>query len=277
MNKIIGLISAWGAEKWIELSIKQALAFCDEVIVNVGPYVKNMEPFEDNTLSICEKFGNDLRIVISDQATCHADAKCSTLNKMLRSSKLHKKDNWIWLFDVDEYYLDKEVKEIKDILFNGPYDYLKLNEMYFFINMQKYLKSERYRMWRIQDTAHHFRPTNQWSGPRTRIFHDPKYKYFHYSTLMDQSMKIELFRTEYLGLSAAQLEKMEWTKDIYMNYDLENEDKWIKENEKRYGKRQPYWKSDFKPDKNGHLFTYLGPHPKLIENAGLTKIKDFRI
>ena len=278
MNKILGIISVWGAEKWIKLSIEQALTLCDEVVVNTGPYVANMAQFEDKTKQICQSYGNRIKLVTSIMSKSHAEGKAATLNKILRESALHKEGNWIWLFDVDEYYIKEEFDKIKPELFSGKYNTLKMDELYFFINTKRYLKNKRIRLWRIGDMDSKFVPTNRWTGARNKIFYDPDFKYFHYSTLMDQRLKKELYKTERNeGLSKEQHEKVEWTDKIYMKYDLNNEDTWITLNQKLYGVKQPYWRSDFAPDTNGRLFVYNGPHPKLIKDAGLCDVEDFRI
>jgi hypothetical protein len=276
MNKILGLISAWGAAEFVELSIKQAMQFCDEVIINTGPYVKNMAKFDDGTRDICNKYKNDITVLDSIMSDSHANAKAATLNHALKISKLHEAGNWFWLFDVDEYYLETQVQAMKEKLFSGDYDHLVMDELYFFINTQKYLTNTRIRLTKITDATNHFIPTNKWSGPRKKPLYDPDFKYFHYSTLMDQSMKKELFKTENTTLNKDQREKIEWVDKIYFKYDLNDEEPWIKLNQKLYGKLQPYWKSDFAPNKEGKLFTYTGQHPKLIEEAGLTSIPDFR-
>lgn len=278
MNKIIGLISAWGAEKWIELSLLQALNICDEVIVNVGPYVENMSKFHDNTRRICDSFGSRVKVVTSIMTNAHATAKAATLNKMLEESELFEVGNWIWLFDVDEYYDNKTVVQIRERLFDPEKDYnsIELNERYFFINTTRYLKNKRMRLWKIENINHHFIPTNKWSGPRDKKLKCDDLYYFHYSLLMNQQFKKELFKTETGLLDQAQKEKMEWTDKIYMNYDLDDELHWVNENHRLYGKKQPYWRSDFTSDTDGTLFVYKERHPKLIEQAGLTNVKDFR-
>ena len=277
MNKIIGLISAWGAEKWVKLSIQQAINICDKVLINVGPYVENVKKFEDKTREICESFGNKIIIVNSLTANSHANAKAKTLNSMLAKSTIFEVGNWIWLFDVDEFYNESLVDNMKSQLFSGNYNALKMDEMYFFINMQHYLKNTRMRLWKIENINHSFIPTNKWTGPRNKKLYYPEFKYFHYSTLMNQRLKKEVYKTEQGSLNKDQREKMEWVDKIYMKYDLSNEEPWIKLNHKLYGKKQPYWISDFKPDENGKLFIYNEKHPKLIEDSGLTKIEDFRL
>ena len=59
--------------------------------------------------------------------------------------------------------------------------------------------------------------------------------------------------------------KVNWMKDVYLKYDLSNPIK---------NPQGPH--NAFSPNLDGHLFKYDGKHPDFIENAGLTKFKDFR-
>jgi hypothetical protein len=97
---------------------------------------------------------------------------------------------------------------------------------------------------------------------------------FHYCMLMNPNMKLEQWKTEYPNKN--QRDKINWITKIYKNYDLDNEEYWIKENEKLFGIKSPLLNKSATPDTCGKLFKYYGKHPKVIEESGLTKIRDFR-
>jgi hypothetical protein len=284
MNKIIGLITAFAAEDWIEPSIKQALNHCDEVIVSTGAYADNLEPFKDSTDEICQRYKDRIKIVDSVKSGRHIGSKAGTLNNMLKASKLREVGNWVWLFDVDEFFLDSELKDIKTIIFkNTNYNTVITNEMLFFINTQKYLRTgiNRGRFNKISSINDSYSGVNKWSGPRNVPLNYKGIGKFHYSFLKDSGFKMALHLTEYgknpNNPSKAQADKVRWLNEIYLKYELDNEDYWINKNQQMFGSREPYMKNtNFNPGRNGHLHTYLGDHPQVIEEAGLTKIKDFR-
>lgn len=277
MQRIIGLISAWGAEDWIDLSIEQALSVCDDVAVNVGPYADNMKKYEDSTAEKCRAWGDKIRLFDSINVGRHDRGKATTLNQMLTTSPYHEVGNWIWLFDVDEYYLADELQEIKRNVLGSNYNWVMTKERVFYINMQKYLKSERHRLRRIGDMSHRFIPTNRWPEKKTRVYNYPGEGLFHYSTLLDPYKKMDLWRTEHSSEPLKEHGFVKWCSEIYMNYDLSNEDYWIARNKKLNPKlKGPFCVNDYEADTNGHLFTYTGRHPEIIERAGLHRIADFR-
>ena len=86
MNKIIGLLKAWGAKDWIRPAIKQALEYCDEVIICATPYSEDLRKFEDNTREIAVSF-KDVKMVSFADASTVTQSRPRILNKMLRESK----------------------------------------------------------------------------------------------------------------------------------------------------------------------------------------------
>jgi hypothetical protein len=275
MSKIIGLISAWGDEDWINLAIEQALYACDDVVVNVGPYASNMIKFEDSTLEKCKAWGNKIRLITSKSTGRHDTSKANTLNEMMVSSPYFSIGSWIWLFDVDEYYLKHEIDEIKNTVMDSDYNWVLTNEKYFFINMQNHLIDKRNRLLKIEDTAHRFIPTQKWPGPKSKMYTHKGHGLFHYSTLTDPAKKIEIYRTE-RSENPIDNDLVRWYKDIYMKFDLNEEEVWTKKQETLFGGKGPYWNGAFIADENGKLFKYYGKHPEIIERAGLPQVEDFR-
>ena len=245
-------MTAWGCEHWIEVALKQAISMCDEVLVSVGAHSISLEKFEDGTLDLCKNYPVSLVDVVFKNN--HSTTKAATMNSMLQYSELYEEGNWIWLLDADEFYFDDEILRIKKIIESGKYNAIETNEKFFFVNMTRYLKSNRMRLWRIENTAHKFTPTNNWPGRNP--YHIDGHGMFHYSMLQNPYMKRDFWSTEY---NSPQKNKIKWL-DSYLE-DNYNFDMFIK--------------GGMKTD-NGDLFVYTNNHPKLIEESPLIKIRDFR-
>jgi len=276
MNKIIGLLTAWGTEDWIRPAIKQALEYCDEVMVVVTAWTPELKKFEDRTRDICKEYPQLTLLDYDVQKTATNHAICAALNHMLKNSRSFSPGNWVWILDADEFYAVVSHEKIKSIIENGEYDQISVESKFFMINMQRYLKEGGRSLFRVENAEDEFKPSNRWSRAAKKIYTLPReIGMFHYSMLTDT--RRHRIRWHVANLSGGpQWDKIKWLDEIYPNYDLENEDYWIEENFKMFGIRSPWFNIGFIPDKNGRLFKYEGKHPKFIEEAGLPEIKDFR-
>lgn len=278
MNKIIGLITAWGVEDWIRPAVRQALEYCDEVLAVVSPFAPQLRRFEDRTYDICKEYGGLKLLDYESKETFIRSAIADVLNHMLKNSDLHQVGNWIWILDSDEFYTESTAKEIiaatRD---NAGYDKVVMESRFFMINMQHYLNEAGDRMFRIMDLDDKFVPTCRWSRtPRAPYTVRRANGLFHYSMLTNTERHRERWLLRYRDTPAVGIKMAEWLEKIYFNYDLENEDYWIEENLKLSGIKSSWVNKGFTSDENGKLFKYSGRHPKYIEEAGLPKIKDFR-
>jgi hypothetical protein len=253
MHKIIGIMTAWACEKWINPAIQQALEYCDEVIVSIGWHSEAMRKFKDSTLERAVKYPVTFTDV--NFKGSHSETKAATMNNMIAKSKLFEEGNWIWLLDVDEFYIKEEIDYVKAVMFSEPYNAVEMNELFFIINMKHYLKNKRMRLWKIINKKDRFYPTNKWTGKRNKVFKFQGLGMFHYSMLLNPYAKREFWKTEY-GYN--QKHKVEWL-DSYLkdNFNLMS---MFKNMGSHFGKP----------------FIYPGKHPRVIEETGLTKIKDFR-
>src|SRR5579872_640835 len=121
-TKFIGLICAWGVEDWIKLAITQAINFCDEVIVSVGPHCNQVEKYEDKTFEICKSFENQIKLEPVIYTGNHNTTKAKTMSAMLKNSAFFNPGNWVILLDVDEFYHLSDMEKIKRELVNGSYN-----------------------------------------------------------------------------------------------------------------------------------------------------------
>lgn len=274
--KLIGLVKAWGAEDWIRPIIKQVLEYCDEVFLCVVAFSQNLKKFEDNTHEIAASF-KDVKIISFNDMSTLSRINPQILNKMLRESKCFDVDNWVWPFDVDEFYSESSFKKIKEIIREPEFDRITMTSRFFLINMRCYLGAFHERLFKIKKgEMNKFRPSQQWLGGGNKTFIMPiEDGMFHYSLLTNPDIRREQWKTEYPG--KAQANKTSWLDNIYLNYDLENEEYWINKNKELFGLKSPWFNSSLSCDKDGKLFRYEGRHPRFVEEAGLTKIEDFRV
>jgi len=272
--KLIGLMGVWGVEDWIRPAIKQALEYCDEVIICVAAYSENLKKFEDNTHEIAMSF-KDIKMVSFTDTSTLTQTRPQILNAMLKESKYLAADNWIWMLDVDEFYPESSFEEIKEVIRESEFDQITIKTKFFLINMRHYLKAFYPRLFKIKEgKLNEFRPTQGWQGGQKTLIMPSEEGMFHYSLLLNPDLRREQWKTEYPG--KVQANKTTWLDSIYLNYDLGNEEYWINKNKELFGIKSPFFTNCFSPDKNGKLFRYEGRHPKFVEEAGLTKIKDFR-
>jgi len=278
MNKIIGLITAWNAEIFIEPAIEQSVKFCDETLVTVAPHSDAMAKYKDDTLlkagRLKEKYPQ-VKLFTEVEKSTHANAKAFALNRMIGNSDLFEPGNWIWILDVDEFYLDHEIDQIKKLLFSGNYNSIETNEKYFYINMKKYLKNTRPdRLRLIESDKNTFFHVNKWTGATNKRLKHEGEGVYHYGALLNPYAKVDFWNTEY-GIKKDK--KVSWIPEVYLKYNLNDEHKWLGRNFEIFGVYNPFLTGDFKAQEDGTLFTYDGKHPDVIEESGLTKyIEDFR-
>lgn len=275
MNKIIGLLTAWGAERTVRAAAQQALEYCDEVMAVVSAYTPELEQFEDETYDILRKFPKINLLDYKTKETTVSQAVADVLNHMLNQSSLNSEGNWVWILDADEFYADSAPGIIYSAIECGQYNQISVGSKFFFINMQHYLDEGGNRLFKIEQENVGFVPTNKWPTPVKRIYRLYRNDgMFHYGMLMSAEMYRVKWQAEYQGKK--QDHKVEWLDEIYYKYNLNNEEHWIGKNLKLSGIYSPWINSGFTPDKYGKLFRYFGKHPRFIEQTGLTKIEDFR-
>ena len=276
--KIIGLMMVWRAETWVDLSIKQALELCDEVIISISPPRGELYHYQDKTEEIVLRHSGRVKIVEPKFGRSISETRAATLNKMLRTADYLSVDNWVWLLDVDEFYSREGVRVIKEEVIPEGYDSVIFGERFFYINMTKHLNTFRTdRLWKIRNTdIDFFRPTNWWQGEIDNPFIlQREIGVFHYSLLTNPRSKRDQWVNEYNTLEPRQATKVQWLDEVYLRFNLDDEDYWVLENLKIFGHFTPFWMSDFDTN-SGKLFEYTGRHPDIIEESGLTKVQDFR-
>ena len=273
-NKFIGLLNAWNAGPFIKPILNMAVEYCDEVLVAVGPHSEAMKKYDDGTEKVAKKFKDKVTFVPVQFGGTHLTSKTPTMNMMLEKSEMFEVGNWVWLLDTDEFYFKDDVSLMKKSLSGSDYNTVSIaNERFFFINMKHYLtNTNKIRLWKITDKSNHFLPLQRWTGETDKVYTFDTTMH-HYSLLLNPYSKREFWRTEYNDKT--QDIKVKWMDEIYMKFELNNQEKWIERNEMLFGKRTPFMQSDYNTN-DGGLFKYEGEHPEHIQDTRLLKIKDFR-
>jgi len=275
MSKIIGLLTAWGAERTATAVAEQALEYCDEVIAVVSSFVPELEQFKDDTYDILKEFKGINLLDYKTKETTISQAVADVLNHMLNQSSLYSAGNWVWILDADEFYADSAPKMIRATIESGWHNQITVESRFFMINTRHYLDETGNRLFRIDAGDYGFMPTNKWSGSPRNIYTLPReHGMFHYGMLVSAEMYRVKWGVEYKG--RRQDNKIRWLDKIYYKYDLKDEERWLRKNLEVSGIRSPWFNKGFTPNVDGKLFHYLGKHPKFIEHTGLTKIEDFR-
>lgn len=271
MNKIIGIIMAWGVQDWIRPALNQALEYCDEVMVVVSSFGPTLRQYEDETYNICKEYKRIKLLDYEPKTTNTKHANCEIANHMLKNSSLFMPGNWVWVLDADEFHLDSTYKEIRSVIEDDHYDWITIESKFFYINMQHYLNEVGERLFKIMDTNDKFGPTLSWGRkPRRPYVIKRENGMFHYSVLTNTNRHCAKWRAR------GEPDRAEWRDKIYIYYDLEDEERWINENLKRFGIKSPWFNIGLTANAEGKLFKYEGKHPKFIEQSGLPRIKDFR-
>ncbi len=276
--KIIGLLTAWACEDWIEISIKQALDLVDELIIAIGAYDKYFQRIEDKTYDIARKYLNHKKIkvvsIVRNPALSRKQNRAETFNHMLKASENIKKGNLLWILDVDEFYSKESIEEIMDYIeSNKDFDEIKVVARFFCINLNYYILFTHGRILKITDDNPYFTPTQK-INPRpkkiiTLLHENPM---FHYSMLTGEQLKGILWLLDDF------IYKFMWYRKIYNNYDPQNEEIWMQKNQELTGNFGFWITKEDAIEKNGHgLFHYNEKHPDLIESSPLKKISDYRI
>jgi len=277
MKKIVGLIVAWYAEDWIDLTIQQALQFCDEVVVSIGAHTHSLAKLKDSTMDKALLYEDRVKFIKTAKPSYHNSCKADTLNAMLKASNNFKAGNWLWILDSDEFYFPATYEIIKDIISANKYDSIKIEAKFFYINMTRYLHSAHGRLFKIKNRSSRFMPTQRWTGGNGRQYllrrDDQQIGMFHYSLLMPIGYKRLFWQTE---KRADQSYKVRWLNNIYATYDLKDEEKSLNRNQRMFNIRSPFYNDQFRPHKNGKLFTYDGLQPPLIQESNLINIDDWR-
>lgn len=280
MTKLVGLITAWGAEPFIEPAIKHGLEYCDELVVSVGLHMPHLKRFEDRTMDICNKYKNQIKIVPSVLSGAYVNSRGASLKKMLDDTGNNKKGNWTFVLDADEFYFPEDIEICKQIIKEDKFKMISAPEKVFMVDTKHYIKWNRTRFKKLVKDNTSFRNNIIGYENQTKPFKlDTDKGMFHYTFLMNPYAKEVFWKNEYGNPNSKEVkDKIYWLNEIYMKMDLANQQPSVKKSINRFGIKSVmgiiFNGGGTKP--NGELHEYNGEHSSFIEDAGITKINDFR-
>jgi len=280
MSKLIGVITAWSAEPFIEPAIKQALDYCDEVIVSVSSHHPKLNKFEDNTMDICMKYKNDIHITDGNISNIqmHGYSKGQILKKMLDETNNNKSGNWLAILDADEFYYPEDISSVKDIIKEDKFKRIQMPEKTFVVNTKHHANWFRDRFKKIiTDNTSFWTNDMGYEKDDTPYILETDKGMHHYTFLMNPYFKKEFWTIEYGGANQGnQPKKWGWIDNIYLDMDLNDQIKSVEKCKQLGYGNSVLGHFSFKCKEDGTLFTFEGKHPPHIEESGLTEIDDFR-
>ena len=139
--KIIGILLTWNNLIFLKYSLKQALQFCDEVIVVEGGHSKHHEiKSTDGTREHLKSIKDPkLKLYFADELNYtgrYDNVQCSIRQFALRESTYHKPGNWIIPWDDDMFYFDKDLVTLRKVMSTTKHDTLTLNQKAFGYNFR---------------------------------------------------------------------------------------------------------------------------------------------
>ena len=277
--RIVGFLTAWGCQDWIQPCISNSLKIVDELYVCVSSHHPDFLDLEDKTQYFVEEnFPKRERIKVikhpnnTDSRIMPDWYKCEILNRMIKEAKLEENDV-IMIIDADELYSDKHIEDIRFCSKYGFFDSVVIQARYFCIDLDHYVINEDMeRIFRYKKGSD-FSPTQRFNPkPLNRLVLDDYM--FHYTMLLNPEMKRRYWKYSPVNNPKISKMKIDWLDKIYMKWELGSDEFWKNENQKITG-HNGFWIKNDMVENNGGLFIYDNEHPENIREK-FKSIKDFR-
>ncbi len=282
-SKIYGFMPIFEDADWADYSIKAHLKFVDHLIIGEGyhgpiwHFWRNRST--DGTIKMINKYKNHPKVTIIKNRTGPRVevGKGLSMKKILREYKKRgiKGGDWLMLCDSDEFYSEKQLKEIEKIMSTTKKDLLRAASRMFAYNMTYYMDGFSKRFWRYtkgmkfsfyNQYARYKDGTRYTKNRKNILVNDPM---FHYCFMRTNEREYLTRLMEVKGGSRTK-EQLEWYDRVYYKWNEKNADKLYKDNEKKCGV-YGWWEGSPRIIKK-----YSGKHPKILDNHPYRHIKDMR-
>lgn len=269
--KVIGLLTAWASEDWIVPCVRNAMTYVDELRVCVAYHHPDMADMEDDTEKLVRGLTAGYSNVRVYGGMCNNDyntmpdvAKCRILNAMLRG---HTVGDVAMICDVDEFYDEAGAKEIREFA-ESDHDMGVVQARYFAVDYKHcVINTDMPRLFRIVP-GFSFSPTQR-PNPTPKSPHTLQNLMFHYSLFTNPELRRRYWRYSPIGNPAKQKMKQDWFDQIYLKWDLNDEERMMTENERLTGNHGFWLQNDMVEKEGGGLLIYDGPHPLGILQKGM--------
>lgn len=180
--KITFGIIVLNGEPFIKYNLRSLYPFAHEIIVVEGAtrLAKNISTKDghstDNTLKILEKFKesedpkNKIKIITREGYWEEKDEQSRAYAKVATG-------NYLWQVDIDEFYKEKDIKKIMNILSESDIDTVSFRQITFFGGLDYKVDG-----WYLQSGAHNYHRLFKW-------WKDYKYSAHRPPTILDESCK----------------------------------------------------------------------------------------
>lgn len=138
--KVIGLMLTWNNLEFLKCSLKQALEFCDEVLLAEGCSSMNY-PWHstDGTCEYIREMQDHRKLKVINPPHRHQGnyqkVQCAMRQSLLISSNI-KPGDWLTAWDDDMFFFDKDLVRLKKEMTKTTYDTLAFRERRFIYNFQ---------------------------------------------------------------------------------------------------------------------------------------------
>lgn len=137
--KIIGLMATWNNLGFFECSVKQALEFCDELILVEGCHsMQYPQRSDDGTVEFIQALKSDPKIKIMEfmRSMTYDHVQRIIRQGYPKQSRYYKLGNWVFQWDDDVLFFDKDLPRIKHAMEYSKEDSLDFNSRYFIYNFR---------------------------------------------------------------------------------------------------------------------------------------------
>lgn len=274
--KILGLMMTYNNLHFFKCALKQAINFCDEVIIVEGSHLKDSpQRSKDGTCEYIETIKNNPKIIVKDfkvTGTKYNILQCALREKFVKESLLWEPGNWVLQWDDDWMFFDEDLPKVNHILETADKDTIMFRERRFAYNFKLSLLAPKssvagIRMQRITDGCYY-----------TPVSHLHYKDGINYTKKADRVLNYtDIIYHHYPYVKTSDRVKFRW--DLSVN-------KGTKSNKNTYElwKNMDLKKDIFKQEKEfrkiiggiGNLEIYIGEHPEVLDNHPWRYIDDVR-
>jgi len=137
--KVIGLMATWNNIEFFKYSVKQALNFCDELILVEGCHsMKYPKRSTDGTCEYIKAMKGSPKLIIRDfnRGDRYDRVQRQIRQNFSRESALYEPDNWIIAWDDDIFFFDKDLIRLRTAMETAKRDMLFIRERQFIYNFK---------------------------------------------------------------------------------------------------------------------------------------------
>jgi len=273
--KILGGMTTWNNFEFFKYSLKQALDFCDEVIVVEGCHSRQYPKHStDGTVEYLNSLKHSkLKVLDFDYKKYGLEGKrydlvqCKIWNLINSSFKSWKPGNWLVRWDDDRFWFKKDLEKVRDILKTTKQDRVNFRERFFTYNFRfNLIRGPGHRFDRITEGCFYTPIVNLCYENSTRYQDMPiqsEIIVFHYTSVKkSERMNARWIMSVEKGTESSRTRFKKW-----MNIKWKNDDDFLK-----YRDTIAFILGGDPSNVN----IYNGKHPEVLDSHPWRYIEDIR-